>query len=39
MNKQPMINFAEKWQIKLSGKTAEEIRTELNEVKDSLKSL
>lgn len=33
MNKTPMIEFAEKWNIPLKGKTAEEIRSELNQLK------
>ena len=39
MNKAPMIEFAEEWEIDLKGSTAEDIRTELNELKESLKSL
>lgn len=36
MNKGPMIEFAEEWEIALTGTTAEEIRTELIEVQEAL---
>lgn len=36
MNKDPMIGFAEKWEIELKGTKAEEIRTELKALQESL---
>lgn len=39
MNKQPMLDFAEQWGIELKETKAEDIRIELNLLKESLKSL
>jgi len=36
MNKDPMIAFAEKWEIELKGSRADEIRTELKALQESL---
>lgn len=39
MNKQPMLDFAEQWGIELKETRADDIRAELNLLKESLKSL
>jgi len=39
MNKDPMIEFAKEWEIELKETKAEDIRAELNLLKESLKSL
>lgn len=36
MNKDPMIGFAEKWEIELKGTKADEIRTELKALQETL---
>jgi len=39
MNKDPMIEFAKEWEIELKETKADDIRAELNLLKESLKSL